>query len=180
MPHSADRESSPAAPPSRASVAKSAKSVAEKLSKPLLIYDDMCSSCTKFAKTAAKLSRGWIEIAGHYKSIEAINIKKAVFPCNFDPTKMFWLINKKGAFGARAGLIQASKEVIIGNLKWFGNICRRKNTLKDKSPTTESLLNDKETSQIQCNYSDKATCMSTKTTLNRLFCMLKNSATFKF
>jgi len=43
---------------------------------PLLIYDDKCSSCEKFAKTVAKISREWIQIAGHYYSQEAINTKK--------------------------------------------------------------------------------------------------------
>ena len=71
---------------------------------PLLIYDDKCSSCEKFAKTVAKISREWIQIAGHYYSQEAINTKKMIFPINYDATEMFWLINKKGAFGARSGL----------------------------------------------------------------------------
>ena len=71
---------------------------------PLLIYDDKCSSWEKFAKSVAKISREWIQIAGHYYSQEAINTKKMIFPINYDPTEMFWLINKKGAFGARSGL----------------------------------------------------------------------------
>ena len=83
---------------------------------PLLIYDDKCSSCTKFAKFANTLSRGRIRIAGHYYSEEAIEAKKLVFPIKYDSTKMFWLINKKGAYGARSGLIQVIKEIVIG---WF-------------------------------------------------------------
>ena len=30
---------------------------------------------------------------------------------------MFWLINKKGAYGARLGLVQVAKEIIIGLFK---------------------------------------------------------------
>jgi len=81
---------------------------------PLLIYDDNCSACTKFAKTAHILSRGRIRIAGHYYSKEAEEAKKIVFPKDYDPTKMFWLINRKGAYGARLGLIEVVKEILIG------------------------------------------------------------------
>src|SRR5688500_11555241 len=90
--------------------------LSSRFSIPLLIYDDKCSSCTKFAKTANTLSRGRIRIAGHYYSKEAIEAKKMVFPTDYDPTKMFWLINKKGAYGARLGLLQVVKEIVIG---WF-------------------------------------------------------------
>jgi hypothetical protein len=76
----------------------------EIFSSPLLIYDDKCSSCTKFANIAKALSGGHIRIAGHY-SDEAIRSKDLIFPKTFDPTGMFWLINKNGAYGARSGLI---------------------------------------------------------------------------
>ena len=89
-------------------------------SRPMLIYDDRCSSCTKFAKTANTLSRGWIHIAGHYYSYEATEAKKIVFPADYDATKMFWLINKSGAYGARRGLIPVIKEIIIGLFRGKG------------------------------------------------------------
>lgn len=140
-------------------------------SRPLLIYDDMCSSCTRFAKTAARMSRGWIRIAGHFKSQEAINVKKAIFPSNYDATRMFWLVNKKGAFGARSGLMQTAKEILVGNFKWFEDKCGKRNN---------NYNNNNETLQMQCNYDNKASCMSTKSTLNRLFNMLKSSDKFNF
>src|ERR671933_1866469 len=86
-------------------------------SQPLLLYDDKCSSCTKFAKTANILSRGWIRTAGHYYSQEAIKATKLVFPPDFDATKMFWLINKDGAYGARSALLPVIKEILSGNFK---------------------------------------------------------------
>ena len=139
----------------------------DKFSQPLLIYDDKCSSCTKFAKAAAKLSRGWIRIAGHYFSQEAIDAKKMVFPPGYDPTKMFWLINKKGAFGARSGLFQAIKEIITGNLKSMS---------KNKySKNHNSML-----ATTYCSYSDRESCMSTRTTLNRMCNMMRNSDKFDF
>ena len=91
--------------------------LSHKFSRPLLIYDDKCYSCTKFAKAAGILSRGRIRTVGHYYSKEAIEAKKIIFPVDYDPTNMFWLINKKGAYGARSGLVQVAKEIIIGLFK---------------------------------------------------------------
>src|ERR687891_1515258 len=88
--------------------------VSQMFSRPLLIYDDKCSSCTRFAKTAKALSRGWIRVAGHYYSNEAREAKSIVFPADFDATKMFWLINRSGAYGARRALMQVMKEIIVG------------------------------------------------------------------
>lgn len=56
-------------------------------------------------------------MAGHYNSPEAINIKKTIFPEDYDSTQMFWLINKNGAFGARSGLKEVVKEIIRGIFK---------------------------------------------------------------
>lgn len=84
--------------------------------RPLLIYDDKCYSCTRFARIASALSRGWIKTAGHYYSQEAKEAKAAVFPEGYDPTNMFWLINSRGAFGARSGLPRVAREIVVG---WF-------------------------------------------------------------
>lgn len=135
-------------------------SFASRFSQPLLIYDDKCSSCTKFAKTASILSRGWIRIAGHYYSQEAIDAKNMIFPSDYDATKMFWLINKKGAHGARSGLIQVIKEIILSIFK---------NIRKSQYTSNRSDLD------LSCNYNVKGSCMSTRNTLGRIFNMLTNS-----
>ena len=82
-----------------------------------MIYDDKCYSCAKFAMAASALSRGWIRTAGHYYSQEAKQAKEAVFPKGYDATKMFWLINKRGAYGARSGILPLVREVIVGLFK---------------------------------------------------------------
>ncbi|HSA74569.1 MAG TPA: hypothetical protein VLE21_00090 [Candidatus Nitrosocosmicus sp.] len=142
-------------------------SLSSKFSTPLFIYDDNCSSCTTFARSIKKLSRGWIRIAGHYYSQEAIDVKKIVFPPDYDSTRMSWLINKDGAFGARCGIVKAIKEIIIGNLKY------RKNR-----PTYNEDDNNKV--PIVCNYNKQMSCMSKKNTLMRTINMLKNCDTFRF
>jgi hypothetical protein len=82
--------------------------------RPLLIYDDKCYSCAKFAKAASTVSRGWIRIAGHYRSHEAKKAKEMIFPPGYDSTRMFWLVNRSGAHGARSGLLPVAREVIAG------------------------------------------------------------------
>jgi len=82
--------------------------------RPLLIYDDKCYSCAKFAMAARTLSRGWIRIAGHYYSEDARKAKEMVFRPGYDATRMFWLINKSGAHGARSGLLPVAREIIVG------------------------------------------------------------------
>jgi hypothetical protein len=92
-------------------------SISSLFRRPLLIYDDKCYSCAKFAKTASMLSRGWIRTAGHYYSQEAKQVKGIIFPPNYDATDMFWLVNKYGAFGARSGLLPLTREIIVGTFR---------------------------------------------------------------
>jgi hypothetical protein len=89
-------------------------SVSSLFKRPLLIYDDKCYSCAKFAHVASTLSRGWIRTAGHHYSKQADEAKKMIFPPGYDPTKMFWLVNKSGAYGARSGLPHVISEIAFG------------------------------------------------------------------
>ena len=144
--------------------------LSSRFSIPLLIYDDKCSSCTKFAKTANTLSRGRIRIAGHYYSKEAIEAKKMVFPTNYDPTKMFWLINKKGAYGARLGFIQLVKEIIIG---WF----KGKGIKNNKNNNSNNSNNN----NLSCEYKDSVmSCGSPDSILKRIINMMRNSGRVNF
>ncbi|MDP8886233.1 MAG: hypothetical protein M3M91_00425 [Thermoproteota archaeon] len=97
-------------------------SLASSFKRPLLIYDDKCYSCAKFAEVASMLSRGWIRTAGHYYSQQAKEAKEMIFPGDYDATKMFWLINKSGAYGARSGLLPLAKEIFIGIFRGRGNV----------------------------------------------------------
>jgi hypothetical protein len=105
-------------------------SLSSTFARPLLIYDDKCYSCTKFARTASALSRGWIRTAGHYHSEEAKRAKEMIFPKSYDSTRMFWLVNRSGAHGARSGLPPLAKEVVAGwfkggrkNMDMFAPVC---------------------------------------------------------
>jgi hypothetical protein len=136
-------------------------------SQPLLLYDDKCSSCTKFAKTANILSKGWIRTAGHYYSQEAIEARKLVFPPDFDATKMFWLINKGGAYGARSGLLPVIKEILSGNFKQV----RKKEEEKEKQDDYISA----------CKYNEQTSCICTTiSTIKRILNMMRNGRQFYF
>ncbi|MDQ3806536.1 MAG: hypothetical protein M3298_00050 [Thermoproteota archaeon] len=71
---------------------------------------------------ASMLSRGWIRTAGHYYSQVAKETKEMIFPADYDATKMFWLINRSGAHGARSGLLPLAKEIIVGVVRGSGKV----------------------------------------------------------
>lgn len=129
--------------------------------RPLLIYDDRCHSCTKFARFASGLSRGWIRIAGHYYSPEAKQAKDAIFPPGYDPTRMFWLVNRSGAYGARSGLSQVAKEIA------FGIFAGGSGEGSAASPA--------------CEYrAGEMSCFSSTGVLRRIAGLLRYGATFRF
>ena len=142
--------------------------LSDTFSRPWLIYDDKCSSCTKFARAAAALSRGWIRTGGHYYSQEVIEVKKIIFPADYDPTKMFWLINKKGAYGARLGLVQVAKEIISGLFKR-----KVKNYINNSGNDINYIL--------ACDYKNQTmSCRSAENILKRIINMMRNSDRFEF
>lgn len=134
-------------------------SLSSAFARPLLIYDDRCYSCTKFAMAASALSRGWIRTAGHYYSEEAKKAKQAVFPEGYDSSRMFWLVNREGAFGARSGLPRVAKEIAAG---WFR---------PDKNA---------DASAPACEYNAEMSCYTPTNVFRRLATMLSHGATFRF
>jgi hypothetical protein len=130
-----------------------------------MIYDDTCLSCQRLAKIANVISRRWIRIGGHYYSEEAIRTKKAVFPKNYESTKMFWIINSNGAFGGRAGLMPLIKEVLVG--LFIHNEYRHER--KEFNPMHAEISIDKCANKT-------SSCESIKGTIDRVITLLKSSA----
>jgi hypothetical protein len=111
-------------------------------------------------------------LAGHYYSPEASKVKKSIFPDDYDPTQMFWLINKNGAYGARSGLVEVFKEIMRGNVRTrigdnFPNI-REGCTLTEGEDIT-SFNND------SCSRLTGSGCASFRDTWTRIFGMLRSS-----
>ncbi len=84
---------------------------------PVLIYDNYCSSCSKFAQVIYNLSKKKIEILGHFDIERSTKLKELVFS-NYskDPTKMFWYVKRDKAYASRKGLAQVIIDLIKINL----------------------------------------------------------------
>jgi hypothetical protein len=71
---------------------------------PLMIYDDKCYLCAKFAKIVSIFAKKKFPMVGHYTDF-GMKIKAEIFSNNYDSTKMFWFIVDKTAYGGRAALL---------------------------------------------------------------------------
>jgi hypothetical protein len=81
---------------------------------------------------------------------------------------MFWLINKKGAYGARLGLVQVAKEIIFGLFKR-----KVKNYMNNSGNSINYIL--------ACDYKNQTmSCMSAENILKRIINMMRNSDRFEF
>ena len=108
------------------------------------------------------LSRGWIRAAGHYYSRVAKETKEMIFPTGYDAAKMFWLINRSSAHGARAGLLPLAKEILVGIFRGSGKV------------------NDIE---AVCEYdktNNNTSCYTLTDVLKRIAGTLRRGTTFRF
>ena len=69
---------------------------------PLMIYDDKCYVCIKFAKIMNFLAKGKLRMIGHYTEFGE-KIRKEVL--EEDALEMFWYIDKNTAYGGRAAIL---------------------------------------------------------------------------
>jgi len=76
----------------------------------IVVFDDHCYLCSKFAIVVNWLSRGSLTIIGHYS-----NKGKEIREKFLDDSalEMFWLIDEKVAYGGRAALIPLISKIII-------------------------------------------------------------------
>jgi len=82
------------------------------LSYPILIYDNLCYSCTRWAKIANDLVKGKCLVVGHYTPLGK-EIKKQLFPKDYDGLEMSWFIIDGHAFGGRAGLFRLIRYILL-------------------------------------------------------------------
>jgi len=68
---------------------------------PLVIYDNQCYLCVKFAKIVNFLARGRLRIVGHYSQLGK-KLRETILDSS--ALEMFWLVDGKTAYGGRAGL----------------------------------------------------------------------------
>ena len=79
---------------------------------PLMIYDDKCYLCSKFASVVHIFAKDKILIVGHYSDI-GMKIKSEIFKQNYDSTRMFWFITKKMAYGGRAAISPLFQSILM-------------------------------------------------------------------
>jgi predicted DCC family thiol-disulfide oxidoreductase YuxK len=69
---------------------------------PLMVYDDKCYVCIKFAKLMNFLTKGRLRMIGHYTEFGE-RIRDEIL--EKDALEMFWFIDKETAYGGRAAII---------------------------------------------------------------------------
>ncbi len=77
---------------------------------PIVIYDNACHLCIKFANSVNFLARGKIALIGHYSEIGE-KIRKEHLDSK--ATEMFWFIDGKNAYGGRAALLPLIREILF-------------------------------------------------------------------
>ncbi len=69
---------------------------------PLMIYDDKCYVCIKFAKLMNFIAKGKLRMIGHYTEFGK-TIREEIL--EEDALEMFWFIDKETAYGGRAAIV---------------------------------------------------------------------------
>ena len=68
---------------------------------PLVLYDNQCYLCVKFAKAVSFLAKGRLLMVGHYTELGE-KIRSQILDSS--ALDMFWLVDGKTAYGGRAAL----------------------------------------------------------------------------
>ena len=76
---------------------------------PIVLFDNQCYLCMKFANTVNFFARGKITMVGHYSEFGE-KIRKSVL--DESALEMFWFINQKRAYGGRAALFPLIKSIL--------------------------------------------------------------------
>ena len=78
------------------------------------MYDNLCYLCTKFAKFVNFLARGNLTIIGHYTT-QGEDIRDKIL--DDSALEMFWLVDKKTAYGGRAALLPLIRAIFSSKKK---------------------------------------------------------------
>ena len=92
---------------------------------PIVLFDDQCYVCIKFATIVNFLARGKITMVGHYSNF-GIKIRDEIL--DESALEMFWFIDKKRASGGRAALFPVVKSIFSSKSRktkfaQINNIC---------------------------------------------------------
>jgi len=87
---------------------------------PIVVFDNQCYLCMKFAKFVDFFARGKITMVGHYSDF-GTKIRNEIL--DESALDMFWFIDKKSAYGGRAALFPLAKSI-------FSKKTERSSTMK--------------------------------------------------
>ena len=77
---------------------------------PIVVFDNQCYLCIKFARMVDFLSRGRLTMVGHYSEFGE-KIRREVL--DESALEMFWFIDKRRAYGGRAALLPVLKSIFL-------------------------------------------------------------------
>ena len=83
---------------------------------PIMIYDDECYLCGKFAQVVRFFAKDRILIVGHYSDL-GIKIKSEIFSDDYDATRMFWFVDGKTAYGGRAAIAPLISSIFTAKIR---------------------------------------------------------------
>ena len=81
---------------------------------PIIVFDNQCYLCVKFAKFVDFFSRGKMTMVGHYSDFGE-KIRNEIL--DESALDMFWYIDKKRAYGGRAALFPLVKSIFSKKTK---------------------------------------------------------------
>ncbi|MEE8383474.1 MAG: hypothetical protein V3R39_00810 [Nitrosopumilus sp.] len=81
---------------------------------PIVVYDNQCYLCVKFARFVEFFARGKMTMVGHYSDF-GIKIRNEIL--DESALDMFWFIDKKRAYGGRAALFPLIKSMFSKKIK---------------------------------------------------------------
>jgi predicted DCC family thiol-disulfide oxidoreductase YuxK len=81
---------------------------------PIVVFDNQCYLCMKFAKFVDFFARGKITMVGHYSDF-GTKIRNEIL--DESALDMFWFIDKKRAYGGRAALFPLAKSMFSKKTK---------------------------------------------------------------
>ena len=83
------------------------------LARPILLYDNDCGICSRFAHIAERTSKGWINTVGLFTK-RGVRIKSDFFRPSDRPDDNFWLLVGDVGYGGRSGLLPLAREIVRG------------------------------------------------------------------
>ncbi|AJW71629.1 hypothetical protein [Nitrosopumilus adriaticus] len=81
---------------------------------PIVVFDNQCYLCVKFAKVVKFFARDKITMIGHYSDFGK-KIRDEIL--DESALEMFWFIDKKRAYGGRAALLPLVKSLFAKKTK---------------------------------------------------------------